>query len=73
MGRYFSGILFTMFYPFIMTILVYFFLRIETSFVMFLQFLIIAVLINLVGCSLGFFIGVVCDNIHTGKMVVMFL
>ena len=30
-------------------------------------------LVNLVGCSLGFFIGVSCNNINSGRMIVQFL
>ena len=68
--EYFSGILFTMFYPLIMTIVCFWFLGMELRVTIFFEFLLLAVLVNLVGCSLGFFIGVAVDNINSGRTIV---
>lgn len=72
-GRYFSGLVFMLFYPVLMVIVSFFWLSINVEYYVFFVFLLLAVMVNVVGCSLGYLIGVSVDNIFSARTLLNFI
>jgi len=61
-GRMFSHILLQVFSPILMTLILYFGLGATNDFKYFMAFMICAIEVNLIGCCLGYWCGVLFKN-----------
>ena len=73
MARILSGMIIQIFYPIILTLVVFWGLSINTSFYNFFYYLTLSILVNLVGCTLGYMAGVSFDNDESARGLATFL
>jgi len=69
MGRYFSAMIFTLFYPLIIVALTYWSFGIDNSPTNIFLFLLMALEINLLGGTIGYVIGVSTDDHFTCRII----
>lgn len=68
-GRYFSAMIFTLFYPMIIVTMTYWSFGIDNSPTNIILFLLMALLINLLGGTIGYVIGVSTDDHFFGRVI----
>eukprot|EP00347_Sterkiella_histriomuscorum_P018132 403346668 len=72
-ARVFSGMLLQIFYPILMTLIVYWGLKIDESAENFFLFFSLSIQINLVGCAMGYFCGVMFDDDNSARSLSTFM
>ena len=68
-GRVLSHLILQIFAPILFSLIIYFGLGIDDTFRKFFQFVIVAIEINLVGVSLGYFCGVAFKNEEAARQI----